>query len=189
VTVTFRIHNPTTSDRWVVTQGWFCDAWGLELGNSASPVPLHLGFQCLCECPNPGEPYVMQLHRVGPGATYDHPVTWDARTLVTCTEPWDCSAHGWPGMGVQQQLVSGGGAAPPAPYRIGVLVEPSVPAHCTASADDATCGPPAPTTGVVPPAVQSACTASATAFGAFTLTLPPGDPVVPLPLVVDVTLQ
>ena len=84
--VTFALTNNYATDIWVPDQGWFCDAWGID------GVSRNMGFQCGCECPNPGSPGVESFRRIAVGETLD--IIWDGRELATYSECLDCSEWG-----------------------------------------------------------------------------------------------
>src|SRR5207245_5342941 len=99
--------------------GSWCDAAGIFTVSASgveSEVPQTLGFQCLCECANPGSPYVQIWQRIPSPGSYT--ATWDARQLVMYSEPYDCSQHGWPGGMVQQQQFGVRQPVGPGRYRI-----------------------------------------------------------------------
>lgn len=145
-TVTFQISNSSGAERWVAldtgSQEYSpisCEGYGLMRANS----PLHRlpGFQCGCECPNPGSPRY-SLKRVPAGGSLT--VTWDARALAARAYAVDCSLQGWPNGGkvtmsrVALRPVEAG------PIDATFAVLPAVPADCRAGAspDTAECGGP-----------------------------------------------
>jgi hypothetical protein len=88
--VTFAIANAASSDRYLVTSGHMCDAYGFERnqGGTYAAVPISMPFVCGCECPYPGDPHPIAYRRLKPAETYS--VVWDARGLVTCAYSIDC---------------------------------------------------------------------------------------------------
>lgn len=122
--VTFTLSNPGTEPVWVPTAGFYCDTWEI------TGVTRNLGWDCGCECPNPGTPHVMELEQVAPGETLE--ITWDARQLARYTEPLDCSD--WGGgtscvpSGVRQPAEAGD-------YTFVVGALSSLPSDCTDNGD------------------------------------------------------
>jgi len=160
-TVTFAITNKSSADRWLVLRGAFCTPFSVE------GLDLELGWQCGCECPNPGSPRVESYRRVPAGATYE--LVWDARRLLTCEESLDCSSWGPTAMPVKMTR----GMHQPAPsgtYSAAISFEESVPTKCSVSGDDASCpwsyggG-----TSALPRAIASRCESTKTATVSFTL--------------------
>ncbi|MFH1808037.1 MAG: hypothetical protein ABIJ09_04790, partial [Pseudomonadota bacterium] len=90
--VTFEVTNQGANTVYLVTSGWFCDAYAITT-TSGSALPQQVGFNCGCECPNPGAPEASGFVTLEPGQS--HSVTWDARRLVTYNSPVDCAAQGW----------------------------------------------------------------------------------------------
>jgi len=172
-TVTFDITNGAAADRYVVTSGHYCDDYALSF--QGTEVPRTLGFQCLCECPNPGMSFAMGYHQIAPGASYR--TTWDARVLMTYSDPYDCAAHGWPGLPPTTELVGIHQPVGAGMYSVTFGVERSLPDNCQnqGSGDFLCTGP----SGMVLP-IQQICTASVQPF-AFTLP-PMGDITVPITL-------
>src|SRR5262249_6748879 len=103
-TVTFRIRNVAASDRWLVTVGAWCDTFSIPGAAQALPQ------ECICECPALPTPYPdqLQLLHAGDSAT----LTWDARSMATCTYEVDCSGWGggkqWVQTGALQPILGGG---------------------------------------------------------------------------------
>lgn len=130
-TVTLELTNVSNEDRFVVTQGMYCTHFGIaaEHSGSYSTLALQMGFQCLCECANPGQPHATDYRRIAPGESWS--TTWDARKLVTYSEDYDCAEHGWPGAGVQQQLQGVQQPVATGNYRWTLAVETSLPESCT----------------------------------------------------------
>lgn len=148
-TVTFNITNATTSDQYVVTDGWYCTPFGIDKVSDGGVASLFLqtGFPCPCECPAVGPPVPLTFRRIGPGESFS--MTWDARDLVTYTEAYDCS-HDWPGEGVQHFLT---GVAVPVnvgTYRVTFGMESTLPTACSDAGPSYRCdtqsggGSPAP---------------------------------------------
>jgi len=170
-TVTFRITNVGYSDRFVAMRGWYCTPHGIDsvtdIGVRA--VALQLGFECRCECPNPGKPYANGLHRLRLGETYE--IVWDARQLITYTMSWDCAQHGWPQAGVQQ--IPEGVLQPVGPGRYQAVfgVEDNLPDTCPGDGPDYSCDrqgdygfPPSFSGGVAP-----VCSSTHNVTAGFTL--------------------
>lgn len=138
-TVTLQITNVGSSDRFVAMRGWNCTPYGIDLmtGAGVRAVALQLGFQCRCECPNPGKPYANGLHRLRAGEIYE--VIWDARQLITYSMSWDCAQHGWPGAGVQQVAVGVLQPVDTGRYQAVFGVEDSLPDNCPGDGPDYNC--------------------------------------------------
>ena len=172
-TVTFAVLNNTAVDRYLVTGGSFCDPFSVD--HNGIVVPLQLGFQCLCECPGIPSPAAVVFHLLKPGEKYN--VTWDARSLVTCSKARDC------GQGfVVQELTGGHQPVAAQNYNVTFGVELTLPSGCNpgSSPGDYVCTPMA---SMGPPAasVQSLCPAfSNTAEAVFLPTS--GDITVNVPL-------
>lgn len=191
-TVHLEVKNGSGADRWIATTGTWCEPTAIEridASGAASHVGRGIGFQCLCECPNPGAPIVRAWRKLGPGESVT--VDWDGRALVTYTTPYDCSTHGWPGQGVQAELNGVLQPAAPGKYRATIDVASAPPTGCTqnGTGPEWNCAGGYPGSpgypGSLPPAIVQLCpagdgngTASATfdlpASGArsVTLTLP-----------------
>jgi len=171
--VKFAITNGASSDRWIVLRGAFCTAYSIDR------LAIEMGFQCGCECPNPGSPRVETYRRIAPGTTYE--LTWDARALVTCEEPLDCSE--W-GPSTTPQKTTRGFLQPvkAGTYTATIAFEESLPSRCTVSGDDANCSwTYGGYTGSLPGAIASRCEATKTVNATVTLATS-GDVVVPVTL-------
>jgi hypothetical protein len=167
-TVTFELSNQTGADRFVVTQGWYCDDFGIASGPGGAALPLELGFQCLCECPNPGPVQATAYHRVAPGASYR--LTWDARSLVTWSELYDCATHGWPGVPPQNEVFGAHQPVGAGPYRVTFAIEQTLPSRCSpTSGDDYTCTMEQPPIGMWPTTIAQICPSLAPQTVGFTL--------------------
>ncbi len=167
--LTLTLQNNGTLDVYVVTGGWYCTPHGFQQQTPNTVmwnnVPTALGFQCGCECPNPGPPQATQHTRLAPGT--NHIVQWDARRLVTYVEQRDCSM----GSSMHTARVVHGVLQPVTPGRFKVLVGVSqtVPQHCT-TGDNITWTCPVMPGGLTTfPDVQSACPAGVTLEAAFDL--------------------
>jgi hypothetical protein len=164
-TVHLEVKNTSGGDRWIATTGTWCEPTSIERldpghPGSASHLGRGIGFQCLCECPNPGAPFVQAWRKLGPGESVT--LDWDGRALVTYTTPYDCSTHGWPGQGVQAQLNGALQPAAPGTYRATIDVARAVPAGCTQTGTlpEWTCSPGYPGyPGSMPPAIAQLCPA------------------------------
>lgn len=165
-TVRLAVKNGSGADRWIATTGTWCEPTAidrLDASGVASHVARGLGFECLCECPNPGGPFVQAWRKLGPGESVT--LDWDGRALVTYTTAYDCSTHGWPGQGVQAQL--NGALQPTAPgkYRVTIDVASAPPTGCsqTASLPEWTCSGGYPGSpgypGSTPPTIMQLCPA------------------------------
>src|SRR5262249_1800825 len=113
----------------------FCST--MEIVRAGVSLPQTPGFQCLCECPNPGGARVQQFHRLEPGESMEGP--WVAHELELCKQSDDCGANGWPGMGQQDKWVSASRAAAPGPLTARIAFETTLPADCVPSNDQAEC--------------------------------------------------
>ena len=130
-TVTFTVRNDANVDRYLVTKGSNCLAFGVEQWTGTSWLALDLELSdsrfnacypgsCDTVAPSPSELAV--LH---PGQSYA--LKWDARALVTCTAPGKCP-----------QLTVSMGAPQPVPagrYRLTARVFPALPLGCSSVAD------------------------------------------------------
>jgi hypothetical protein len=171
--VSIIVTNGTTSDRYLVTEGWFCDPFAIA-ANGVN-VPLSLGFQCGCECPAPSPPAPNRIYRLAAGET--HTLTWDESVLVTCTETINCESQGWTGPPMYASTLRGGSlAAPPGPYTVTISALAALPSNCTVSSSgdagvEYSCQPSfgGPPSGNAPGAIQSICKTDVTAIGSFTL--------------------
>ena len=134
--VTF--HFAAGASGYLVTSGIECSALGIARLDPAGEqnVALGLAFQCVCECPRPPDPHVLAAHSLTSSSGTSPPtLAWDARELVTCTRPWDCNMHGWPGGGIQ--LVREGAMVPVSEgrYRATFAMLDTLPTGCTTSSD------------------------------------------------------
>jgi hypothetical protein len=171
--VSITVTNGTASDRYLVTEGWFCDPFAIA--DNGVTLSLSLGFQCGCECPAPSPPKPNRLYRLAAGDT--HTLTWDESALVTCTETINCATQGWTGPPMYASTLRGGSiAAPPGPYTVTVGALTTLPSNCnTTSSGDAgleySCQPSfgGPPSGSAPGAIQSICKSDVTGIGSFTL--------------------
>jgi hypothetical protein len=179
-TVTFRVHNRSTGNRYVVTNGLFCDPFAIEpkLPNGPqAPLPLNLGFQCPCECAPPSAPYASEYHLLPAGELMDIPYqfSWDARALALCVAPYDCAAHGWPGGPVVSEMV---GALQPVeaslPYHVQIGVEGVLPPGCETDTLGQVSCPPPQFSGTTPSSPQAICPAGSLPGADFVLP-PVGD--------------
>ncbi len=129
--LTLTVQNVGSLDVFLVTGGWYCTALAFQQQppNTITwmHVPTALGFQCGCECPNPGPPQATQYLRLAPGTS--HIVQWDARRLVTYVEQRDCSM----GPSMHTARVVHGVLQPVTPgrFRVQMEVSQAVPQHCT----------------------------------------------------------
>jgi hypothetical protein len=167
-TLTLVVTNEAGGDRYLITDGTFCDPYGISaLGVE---VPLRLGFQCICECPNPGPARPHTLRKLAVGESYRF--TWDARELVTCSESVDCASRGWPSSGTATQIVAGTAAVGAGTFDATVGAVSAVPSGCS-SGDGTTftcpMGSGGPFPGETPPVIQAMCTADSTASAPFAL--------------------
>lgn len=128
---------------WIVESGSQCGAYDVESLDTGLGVTLGIGFECVCECPAPGEPGPTALRAPAAGAE-PLELVWDGRGLRTYTTCVDCAERGWPGAGWQRVT---GGALQPTPagrYRITIPVYDELPATCgESSPGSASCSPPA----------------------------------------------
>lgn len=159
-TVTFTLQNPSTEPIWVPTSGFFCDTWAIQ------GMKRNLGWECGCECPNPGPPHIERLEQLDPGETYT--ITWDARRLVPYTAPFDCFSIGWEGYicvqeGAQQPVEAGDYT-----FVVGALT--ALPTDCGDNGDGtASCGSQGGGFDELPPSVQRLCDDMSTASKTFAL--------------------
>jgi hypothetical protein len=162
------VTNSGTADRYLVTAGTWCDPYSISSSQKAA-LFLNLGFQCVCECPNPGAPGPSTLHRLAPGESFS--LTWDARALTTCTESIDCATMGWPGLGTAHELIGGKTPALPGLYWVSVGALTALPHGCAGDGTTFGCqanvgGNPS---GTTPSAIQTSCPAEVSASASFTL--------------------
>jgi hypothetical protein len=165
-TVHVAVKNGSGADRWVATTGSWCEPTSidrLDASGGAAHLARALGFQCLCECPNPGGPLVRAWRKLGAGESLS--LDWDGRALVTYTTPYDCSTHGWPGQGVQSQRNGVLQPTTPGKYRVTIDVASAAPTGCTQSGTgpEWSCSGGYPGSpgypGSVPPAIAQLCPA------------------------------
>jgi len=155
-TVTFRIRNAAASERWLVTVGNACDAFSIP------GVVQALQQACICECPALPTPFPAQLQHLAAGDTTT--LTWDARSMATCTEEIDCSSWGGGKQSIQTgalQPILGGGH-----FHVEFAYDGILPAGCVANGDRAVCSAQAnmPDWGT-----RHLCPSQATAGADFTL--------------------
>jgi hypothetical protein len=165
-TVHVTVENDSAGDRWLITQGEYCDPF------SVSNLTLSLGYVCGCECAAPppaGAKYYVHLAS-GQSTSFD----WDARALDDCTMTIDCSAQGW----TQTPPVTIPAGQPrPVPagaYAVTVAYErsaPSMPGCVQLTNGDYQCYPPAPRSAGSPPATSPAsiCPSGATVHAPFSV--------------------
>jgi hypothetical protein len=169
-TVHLVVTNASGADRYLVTAGDLCDAFSVSFSHQA-PLPLSLGFQCICECPPPGSARPGGLRRLGPGESYT--LAWDARSLTTCTRTYDCSTNGWPGMGSVSEFLGASAPVGPGSYSATIGALTSLPQGCSSGDGTAfSCpigygGYPGP--GPLPGPIATACPADVSATGGFVL--------------------
>lgn len=149
---------------WVVTRGAFCAPFSVERVGGG-PVALGTGFQCVCECPNPGPARVETAQR--PSMTTE--LTWDGREVATCTRAVDCATRGFPGSVVLERQ----GASRPVTagrYRATFAVLDELPAGCTARMDGtASCSTTPGFPSGSPPSSYDRCPSSRTVSVEFDL--------------------
>lgn len=123
-TVTFHV----SGSGYLGTLGGFspCETFALDRGETK--VPLVGAFQCLCECPAPGAPSLVQYVALG-----EHDVVWDARELVSYSTAYDCSTRGWPGAGCQSQRHDVRQPSVAGHYTVRLPIEDELPASCSES--------------------------------------------------------
>lgn len=90
--VTFIVTNSDEVPLYIAVWGWFCDVWGIKTA-AGTRLPLTLGFECGCECANPGSPGVERYLRLEPGQSYTF--SWSGLRLATYTSYYDCNPDGW----------------------------------------------------------------------------------------------
>jgi hypothetical protein len=174
-TARFGVTNASGADRWVATQGFFCE--GAEIARMDSsgvphPVPRSLGFQCLCECPNPSSG-VATWRKIAAGEMFRF--EWDGRGLVTYSTPYDCSAHGFPGQGATSELHGVLQPVAPGSYYATVLVRDAPPTGCNQQGSDPiwqcnSYGSGFPS--AMPPAIAQTCPANGAGTASHGFTLP-----------------
>ena len=164
------VTNNATADRYLVTAGNWCDPYSFSFSQQA-PLALNLGFQCLCECPNPGPARPGGLHRLAPGESFT--LTWDARSLTTCSQSVDCATMGWPGLGSAPEVKGAKSPVAEGSYWVSVAALTAVPAGCFGDGTTFSCtmtgsGPGSPS-GNLPSAVQTMCPGDVGGSAVFTL--------------------
>ncbi len=179
---TVRFTFPATTTGYLVSDGVGCSpaAYTRLDGATETAVPLGLGFQCLCECPRPPDPYASALMsfmavRGVPG------LTWDAREIVTCTSAFDCGTR-WPGAGWQTVVNAAWVPVQPGRYRATFGIVDTLPRGCFEATDGAvTCSGEAmyPSPGYFPP--YGICPAMRRVSVEFELPAS-GDVIVPVPV-------
>ena len=92
--VTFELTNTSDAAVYIPNIGWDCDANRI-LGPEGNVLPRSGGFQCICECPNPGPSHISQLIVLQPGDTWSF--DWNSQQLRSSTRGYDCGADGWEG--------------------------------------------------------------------------------------------
>ncbi|MCK6547249.1 hypothetical protein L6R52_15465 [Myxococcota bacterium] len=158
--VTFRIHNASGADVYLVTSGWLCRA--LNPG-----VVTTFGLQCLCECGNPGGPGAYSYSRLAAGESYT--MYWDARELALVGHPVDCAARGWPGAPPSTELVGSLRPAAPGPYVASVAYERTAPTRCLeVGPGQWECSAGTPREGMAPPLAEL-CPSTETASAEYVL--------------------
>lgn len=170
-TVSLVVKNETVVDQYLITEGTLCDELAVTPVGQSKALPLRLGFQCLCECPNPGSPRPARLHRLGAGDKAT--LTWDARALTACSNSIDCASRGWPGGGKAQELVASYAPVTSMALEAKVAAVTALPAGCTsADGTEFSClsgfgpwgGPSS-----LPGPIQELCPGTKTATARFTL--------------------
>lgn len=115
----FEVTNDTEVDQFLVIEGFFCDPF------SVGGFTQRIGFQCICECPNPGSPYASRYVRLGPGQT--HTFNWDGRQLRTYVWYQDCALYGWQGAGCASVLEGARFPVDAGEYLLELLVTDALP--------------------------------------------------------------
>ncbi|MFO0680211.1 MAG: hypothetical protein U0169_27055 [Polyangiaceae bacterium] len=156
--VTFDVHNGTSSDVWVVEYGWFCDAFQIEETPSFAHLDLSEGFQCGCECANPGPPFVQRYRRVVAGTTES--ILWDGRALESRFERLDCADAGWPGSPQKSIVRYTPRPAPAGNYHVTLPFARTLPVNCVAIGSSATCTYGARPNATPPPSPARVCASS-----------------------------
>lgn len=168
--VSILVTNQASSDRYLVTGGWYCDSF--EIRTSSGALARNVGFQCICECPNPGSAAPNALRKLAPGESFT--LTWDASMLATCSKAVDCSAEGWPNLPPATEVIGGSQPAPAGDYTAVAAALTALPSGCNSS-DGTTysCtsnpGPGGPGGPSAPPNPQVLCPSSVTGSAPFTL--------------------
>jgi len=170
-TVSLVVKNETVVDQYLITEGTLCDEFAVTPVGQSKALPLRLGFQCLCECPNPGSPRPARLHRLGAGDKAT--LTWDARALTACSNSIDCASRGWPGGGKAQELVASYAPVTSMALEAKVAAVTALPAGCTsADGTEFSClsgfGPWGGSSSLPGP-IQELCPGTKTATARFTL--------------------
>jgi hypothetical protein len=159
------VENASAADRWLATQGQYCDPFAV------SNLTLSLGYICGCECPAP--PAAAATYYVYLASGQSTRFDWDARALDDCTQTVDCSMSRPPIMVADGRLQPLGAGE----YTLTVAYERSAPSAqgCVKHSNgDYQCFPPwSPGNQATP--IASLCASGATARAP--LTLPPSGPV------------
>lgn len=134
-TVTLHLTNTSSSVRWIATQGNQCST--IDIERAGTSVPQMPGFQCLCECPSPGEARVTQFTKLAPGESTDIP--WLAQRLELCSQTYDCGQNGWPGGPMQTRWVSAVQPLSAGPVTARLAVESELPPSCHDDGGKASC--------------------------------------------------
>jgi hypothetical protein len=170
-TVTFAITNDGDVDRFVPQIGFFCTTYDIVAGGAENgpSLPLEAGFDCGCECPFPGPPYVLSYARLAPGDTLD--LTWDARQLVSYTYSFDCAQDGWPDHGCILRPGSYLTPVPAGTYRVAVPFEEAdtLGEACVTDDTGASCSMPLPPFTEGPGTVAAVCPSTQAAVATFDL--------------------
>jgi len=128
--VTFRIQNTSTSERWILEDGfgWPCEGFSIAHGDGAAVHRLFT-HPIVCEGSDSGPP-IYRARRLAPGESAV--VTWDARTWTACQEDRACDyfgdAHSMAWIGAAQPV--GPGA-----YRVTVHASDVAPVGCADESD------------------------------------------------------
>ncbi len=125
---TVRFHVSGTG--YLVTSGTDCGAFEVARleGDSIDQLQLGLGYQCICECPAPPPARANGYAALDPSSTVD--LTWDARSLTTCSESVDCAERGWPGGPITTVLHGVPSPVTSGTYYATLLIADEPPADC-----------------------------------------------------------
>jgi hypothetical protein len=165
-TVQIVVTNSSPFDRYLITGGTFCDPFSVSFSHQAA-LPLAVGFQCICECAPPPLPGPSALRRLMPGDSTT--LSWDARSLTTCTATVDCASQGWPGVPNKTQTVGALRPVQTGPYDVSVYALHAVPKGCQGNGTVIDCLPSGGGPGGTFPAIQTSCPADIAATGSFVL--------------------